>query len=157
MNLFRFSILRYLKHYRFGTQELLPLKEPCRSNLTIKQYIYQGSYDAKKLQCYSRNNFTPLCMYLLLLGQPVSFMHCCDTVLFQRFMHLKACNGYGLNATYQSTILSTCSYLISWKVFKYNFWENLKLMHDNFNKPCSLIWSNDVLMIEIFLTEICIS
>ena len=41
-------------------------------------------------------------MYLLLLGQAASFMHCCDTVLFQRFMHLKACNGYGLNATYQN-------------------------------------------------------
>ena len=53
-------------------------------------------YDAKNLQCYSRNNFTPF-MYLLLLGQAASFMHCCDTVLFQRFMHLKACNGYGLN------------------------------------------------------------
>ena len=54
-----------------------------------------------------------VCMYLLLLGQPVSFMHCCDTVLFQRFMHLKACNGCGLNATYQGTILSTCFYRVS--------------------------------------------
>ena len=99
----------------------------CRSNLSIK---YEFIKDPKNLQCYSRNNFTPF-MYLLLLGQPVSFMHCCDTVLFQRFMHLKACNGYGLNATDQSTILSTCFYLISWKVFKYIF----------FNKPCSLIWS----------------
>ena len=45
----------------------------------------------------------------------------CDTVRFQRFMHLKACNGYGLNATYQSILLSTCFCLIRRKVFKYKF------------------------------------
>ena len=69
----------------------------CQSNINLSG-IQNVLYDGKNLQCYSRNNFTPF-MYLLLLGQAASFMHCCDTVLFQRFMHLKACNGYGLNAT----------------------------------------------------------